>query len=379
MTAFVQFVFWLSAVFIVYTYAGYPFLLYLVAKFKTKPIRKVSQEPTVSVILAAFNEEKHIEKKLLNLLNLEYPEERIEILIGSDGASDQTNEIVSKFRSHRVRFFRFIDNRGKPSVLNALVQEARHEILLFTDARQELDRGAVGALTANFFDTEVGCVSGELIFRKADEGGVSQGMNRYWSYEKQLRKWESNVGSMIGATGAIYAIRRRLYTQVPVDMLVDDMFIPLAIVQKGYRAVFEPAAQAFDEPSREAKQELTRKIRTLAGNFQIFKLFSGLFNPVSSPVAWQFFSHKFLRLMIPYFLILVFAVNLVLLSFPFYRFTLGVQAVFYGIAALESFGKNKKGIGYIPYTFCLLNFSAVIALIRYLKRETKAAWEKAYA
>lgn len=378
MNVFLQFIFWFSAAFIFYTYAGYPVLLYLAAKFRTKPIRKVSQDPTVSVILAAFNEEKHIEKKLLNLLELDYPEDRIEILIGSDGASDQTNEIVSKFRSHRIRFFRFIDNRGKPSVLNALVQEARHEILLFTDARQELDRGAVRALTANFFDTEVGCVSGELIFRRAEEGGVSQGMSQYWDYEKQLRKWESNVGSMIGATGALYAIRRRLYPQVPADMLVDDMFIPLAIVQKGYRAVFEPAAQAFDEPSQEAKQELTRKIRTLAGNFQIFKSFPGLFNPAVSPVAWQIFSHKFLRLMIPYFLMLILAANLALLSLPFYRFTLGAQAVFYGVAALESFQKNKKGIGYIPYTFCLLNFSAVIALIRYLKRETKAAWEKAY-
>jgi len=376
-------IFWISAAVVLYTYAGYPALLVAASRVRRKEIKKGSFEPKVSIIMSAFNEERFIEEKLINLLDLDYPAEKVEILVGSDGGSDETDQIVSKFHDPRIKFFRFIQNLGKPHVLNGLVNEASGSILVFTDARQRFDRASVRNLVENFCDPEVGCVSGELYFEETKGSGVAKGMDAYWKYEKFLRKKESEIGSMLGATGAIYAIQRRLFRPLPHDILVDDMFVPLAIVQKGYRAVFDSSATAFDQVSMKAGQEVKRKIRTLAGNYQIFALFPDLFIPFKSPVAWQFISHKFLRLMVPFLLIGIFVVNLPLLTYPLYRSLFYLQLAFYGLAGFEHFaGKlftGRRGIGYIPYMFCVLNYSAMMAFFRFLKKEDrKAAWEKAY-
>ncbi len=378
-----KFLFWVLFILIAYTYAGYPFLLWVLGKGMRKPVKKVANEPTVTVILSAFNEEKHIEAKLSNLLDMDYPDEKIEILVGSDGASDATDEIISKVRSPRVRFFRFVSNLGKPSVLNALVQEARGSVLVFTDARQAFDRQAIRMLVRNFSDPAVGCVSGELYFKNETKGRIEKGMDAYWRYEKFLRRNESEIGSMLGATGAIYAIRRELYAKLPVDILVDDMYTPLRIVSRGYRAVFESEAKAYDRPSTKSREELKRKVRTLAGNYQIFFLLPRLLVPGKSSVAWQLISHKLMRLLIPFFLFGLFVANLFLLRSGIYRLVLAAQFLFYGLAAWEWYaekkGSGKKSIGSIPYMFCLLNYCAFAGLVRFLQGGQKAAWERAYA
>lgn len=379
------FLFWVSVSAILYTYLGYPVALFLIGFVLRKPVAKKPCEPFVSVVISAFNEEKAIEQKLLNLLELDYPEDKLEILVGSDGASDQTDQIVSKFHSTRIRFFRFVKNFGKPHVLKALVEEARGDILLFTDTRQELDRGALKALVSNFSDPKVGSVSGELYLKSKAEavGSVGSGMDAYWRYEKFLRKKESEIGSMLGATGAIYAIRKMLFPKIlPADILVDDMYIPFTAISKGYRAVFESEALAFDRVSERSSEEFKRKVRTLAGNYQIFAHFPELLNPLKSPIGWQLISHKLLRLSVPFFLLVVFVSNLFLLAEPFYVFTLVAQLVFYGLAGYEALRVRTevlyKGIGYLPYMFCLLNYSAVMGLIRFLKGEQKVTWERAY-
>ena len=382
-----EIIFWLSFVLIFYTYAGYPLLLFVISGLFQKPVKKKANEPQVSIILSAFNEEKAIERKLLNLLELNYPEHKFEILVGSDGAFDKTDEIVSRFHSTRIRFFRFVKNLGKPNVLKALAQEAQGEILIFTDARQEFDRDAVKALVANFEDSKVGCVSGELYLKQADESAVKSiggGMNAYWRYEKFLRRRESELGSMLGATGAIYAIRSRLFPKLlPADILVDDMYIPLEIIGKGYRAVFESEARAYDCLSERGVEEFKRKTRTLAGNYQIFMHFLNLFIPFKSPIAWQLFSHKFLRLLVPFFLFALFLSNLCILNRPLYFSFFAAQVLFYGMAILEvgqsKMRNGKRGLGYIPYTFCLLNYSALVGLIRFITGKQNTAWGKAYA
>ena len=379
--------FWFSLSLILYTYAGYPLLLMLKSALFNKKVRKGFTEPRVSIVLSAFNEEKTIEEKLRNLVELDYPSEKLEILVGSDGASDKTDEIISKFDSSRIRFFRFVRNIGKPHVLKSLAEEARGSLLVFTDARQEFEHGAIRALVQNFQDPEVGCVSGELYFKPARNGknrSVGEGMNAYWRYEKFLRKKESEIASMLGATGAIYAIRRSLFPEeLPFDILVDDMYIPLSIIEKGYRAVFEAEARAYDRSSECSREEFRRKVRTLAGNYQIFLHFSGLFLPFRSPIAWQIFSHKFLRVVVPFFLAVLFVSNLFLVARPFHAVFMILQSIFYGMAAMEA-GRagregNKKGFGYLPYVFCLLNYSALVGLGRFLTRGQKVAWEKAYA
>ena len=375
--------FWFSMILIFYTYLGYPILLLFAGFLFRKPVKKSVSEPSVSIVISAFNEEKAIEKKLVNILNLDYPENKMEILVGSDGGSDQTDEIVSKFRSGRIRFFRFVQNSGKPQVLKSLIQEAKSEIIVFTDSRQELDRAAIRALVANFEDPKVGCVSGELYF-KTDQvmASVGSGMDAYWKYEKFLRKKESEIGSMLGATGASYAVRKSLFpSDLPNDILVDDMYIPLSVIRKGFRAIFDSGAHAFDQPSEKGEQEMKRKVRTLTGNYQIFACFPDLFNPLKSPVAWQFFSHKFLRLMVPFMLLIILISNLFLLGRIVYILTFTVQIIFYGLAGLEAFNQKrggKKTLGYIPYTFCLLNYSAFLGFIKFLSGDQKANWEKAY-
>lgn len=378
-----EILFWLFFILIAYTYAGYPFILLLLSKSMKRPVNKSPEEPSVTIILSAFNEEKWIESKLHNLLEMDYPEDKIEILVGSDGASDTTDQIISRVKSPRVRFFRFVSNLGKPSVLNALVEEAHGSILVFTDARQEFDKKAIRMLVRNFNDPAVGCVSGELYFKNTSDGRIERGMDAYWRYEKFLRRNESEIGSMLGATGAIYAIRRELFTKVPVNILVDDMYIPLQMVSRGYRAVFESEAEAYDVPSTKSKEEFKRKVRTLAGNYQIFFLLPGLLQPGKSAVAWQLISHKLLRLMIPFFLLGLFTANLFLLQSVFYRLTFCAQILFYGLAAwewqAERKGYGKRSIGYIPYMFCLLNYCAFFGLIRFLEGKYKATWERAYA
>jgi cellulose synthase/poly-beta-1,6-N-acetylglucosamine synthase-like glycosyltransferase len=354
-----------------------------------KTINKNKQYlPSVSVLIAAFNEEKNIAAKIKNLSELNYPADRLEVLIGSDGSRDGTDNILSELAGGKVRFFRFVANRGKPRVLNDLVKESSGEALVFTDARQEFDKDAVLALVQNFNDPRVGAVSGELLFKVHDPSAVGKGMDLYWRYEKFLRKCESGLSSMLGATGAIYAVRRELFTDFPPDILVDDMYLPMAIIRGGFRAVFEQEALAYDIVSAKEDQEFKRKVRTLSGNYQVFTHFPGLFNPFRSPVAFQLFSHKFMRLMVPFFMIAAVFSNLRLVGEPAYAGTFAAQCLFYGLAWAERRAQTgggrpgtagkKRGIGYIPYTFCLLNYSALMGFFYFLTGRQKVTWDKAY-
>ena len=381
--------FWSSLFLIVYTYLGYPLILWGASRIFRKKINKsIHYLPSISILISAFNEEKHIATKLRNLLGLNYPEKQFEILVGSDGSQDDTDRIVSELSGERIRFFRYETNRGKPSVINDLARESRGEILVLTDARQEFDKEALRALIQNFNDPRVGSVSGELLFKAHDQAAVGKGMDLYWRYEKFLRKCESEIGSMLGATGAIYAVRREFFTPFPPDILVDDMYLPLAIIRRGFRAVFEPDALAYDIVSAKGEQEFKRKVRTLSGNYQVFLHFPGLFNPFGSPIAIQLFSHKFMRLMIPFLMVAAAISNLVLILQPIYAVIFALQGLFYILAWSEGKRqldagksismKGKKGIGYIAYTFCLLNYSALIGFFYFISRRQKVTWNKAY-
>ncbi|MBF0478091.1 MAG: glycosyltransferase family 2 protein [Candidatus Omnitrophica bacterium] len=341
--------------------------------------------PSVSVVMSVWNEEKVIKDKLLNLLAMDYPVDKVEILVGSDGSTDSTPELVYQFKDERVRFFDYQERRGKMSVLNDLVKEARYDIVLFCDARQRFAPDVIKELTANFADPKVGCVSGELVIE--DNGtGASQGVGMYWTYEKFIRREESGIHSIMGATGAIYAIRRELFKNVPTHIVLDDMFIPFSIIQLGYRAIFDPSAKAFDKAVQNSDEEFRRKVRTLAGNFQIFLLFPGIFNPLKSPIAWQLFSHKFLRLKIPFLMVLLFIINFLLFTNNLiYSVMACLQVVFYGCAMLGMMtqknsgmiGKILKKIGAVPYMFCVLNFSALVGFWRFATSQQKVTWEKA--
>jgi poly-beta-1,6-N-acetyl-D-glucosamine synthase len=381
-----QFLFYLLLFLITYCYFGYPLLIYSGAIFCKKKIDKFYIEPTISIIISVYNEEDYIENKMSNLFSLDYPSSKIEIIIGSDGSTDRTNDLIQGFSSPILAFSAYSQRRGKMATINDLVASAKNEILIFADARQSFERNTIRELVANFHDRNIGCVSGELHFKLLTAGGTEKGINIYWNYEKFLRRCESQFHSMLGATGAIYAIRRELFTPIPENMVLDDMFIPLQIIEKGFRAVFDTNANAYDTVANNPKEEYRRKVRTLYGNYQIFYHFLGLFNPLTSPIAIQLFSHKFLRVIMPFLLILLFIINIFLFNTLFiYKVFMAMQISFYLLAFLGIWTKNSKygflklvsKISYIPYVFCLLNFAALVGFLRIVKHKQAVTWEKA--
>jgi biofilm PGA synthesis N-glycosyltransferase PgaC len=378
--------FWLSLLIILYMYLGYPLCAFLCAKITKKRICKnFGYMPFVSVVISVHNEEKHIEKKIQNILESRYPSEKIKILIGSDGSDDDTNDILLRMLSEEVGVFIYQKREGKASVLNRLMLHAKGEIAIFCDARQIFDKDAIRNLVANFSDKKVGCVSGELVFvNKNEHSSISEGVGIYWKYEKFIRKNEAEVHSMIGATGAIYAIRKKLYSPIPANTILDDVYIPLAIVRKNYRCLWDETAIAYDRPAVTSNEEYKRKVRTLAGNYQIFGMFKDLFNPFKNVIAIPFFSHKLLRVMSPFFLISLFASNIFIAQNEFYGASLIFQVIFYMFAIIggiynETCDEHKKLLTTIAgtiYSFGLMNYAALVGCYRFLFSKQSITWKK---
>jgi len=369
---------------LIYCYFGYPVLLWILSQLIEKPVRKGAYEPGVSVVLSVWNEEDVIERKLQNLLSLDYPNEKFEILIGSDGSTDRTDAIIEGFRDERIQLIKSNEREGKMLTINQLVEKAKGDVIVFTDARQEFARDAVKQLVGNFSDEKVGCVSGELVFSPR-EGATAQGINLYWNYEKFIRANESKVHSMLGATGAIYAIRKELFTNVPRNIVLDDVFIPFQIIQKGCRAIFDESAKAYDEAADSPREEHRRKTRTLFGNYQIFGVMPQMFIPFKSPIAVQLFSHKFLRVAAPFLMIALYGANFILAKEIFFLVFFILQNIFYLTAIAGALTRYSKygilriisKICYVPYVFCLLNYSAIVGLVKFLARKQDVLWSKA--
>jgi biofilm PGA synthesis N-glycosyltransferase PgaC len=330
MRALLQAVFVLSVAFSLYTLAGYPLLLALLARFRSRPVRKSYEPKSVTVLLPVRNGEEWLRGKLESLLALHYPPELQQILVISDGSSDGTEAIAEEFTgSGRVELIRTAG--GKAAALNAGMKQARGEVLFFTDVRQELEPDSLRNLVACFADTSVGAASGELVIREGETlEELSVGL--YWKYETWLRKRESRIDSVMGATGCIYALRRSLATQLPEGTLVDDMFLPLGAFLAGYRVILEESARAFDYPTA-LESEFRRKVRTQAGVYQIIRLYPRLLT-FRNRMWFAFLSHKLARLLLPFALLLAAATTFAL-NGPWRTPALLGQALFYGAALFD--------------------------------------------
>lgn len=371
--------FWGAFALLAYTHAGYPVLLWVWARLRAREPRIEPIQPSVSVLVVAYNEAERVERRIGNLLDQDYPHDRLEIILASDGSDDATVERALRQQREGVFIAAYHARRGKPAVLNRLIPQCSGEIVVLADARQQFDRGALRALTACFADPEVGAVSGELILTDDPEGSaVGEGVGFYWKYEKFIRRNESRIDSTIGATGAIYAIRRELFEPIPEDTLLDDVLIPTQIARRGYRVVFESGARAYDRKVPTAKVEFARKARTLAGNFQLFVRNPWLLNPVSNRLWIQTVSHKACRLLSPFCLGAVLGASLSMLDRPFYRWMLGVQIALYAAALggyLFRHSKRRIFVLSVPYAFCLLNWAVVAGLLRYISGRQRVTWE----
>jgi cellulose synthase/poly-beta-1,6-N-acetylglucosamine synthase-like glycosyltransferase len=343
--------FWASALTIVYVYAVYPALLGIWARVTDRRPRKrpfpPGRWPFVSIVIAVRNEAARLPARVANLLEQPYPGPR-EIIVVSDGSVDAPGRALGPLRDSVTLIE--LPAGGKPLALNAGARAARGDVLVFADARQRFAPGALVELVSNFSDPEVGGATGELLLDcetdPAAPSTIGDGVGLYWKYEKWLRRHESRVWSTLGATGAIYALRRSLWRPLPADTLVDDVLAPMRVVLAGSRIVFDEQAAAFDQAAPDAAAEARRKTRTLAGNYQILAHEPRLLLPFVNPVWLQYMSHKVGRLIVPWALVTLFVASAAAASSHwFYAGALAAQVAFYGLAAIGAWMDRQHGHG----------------------------------
>ncbi len=358
-------VFWLSAALIAFTYVGYPALLSLIARWRPKPVHKADLLPTISIVTAARNEAVRLPQKLENLQQLDYPRHLVQVVVASDGSTDETEEILRQY-GEGVTAVILQESAGKAVALNAAVAAATGDILVFVDIRQTVDPDAVRALIRNFADASVGAASGELLLSDSSTPGAGGAVGLYWKIEKAVRRLESESGSVVGVTGALYAIRRSLYKELPPKLILDDVLVPMRIAKMGWRVIFEPRAIARDVVFSERGKEFSRKVRTLTGNYQLLQIAPWLLS-ADNPLLLRFISHKLLRLLVPLFLAVALASSL-LIPRPFFRVIFALQVTFY-LAALSGYSipesKRFKVVA-VATTFVMLNAAATVALYNFL-------------
>ncbi len=377
--------FWLSFGFIAYTYLLYPVILWIITLFtKTRRPVKGSQIPySLSVVIAACNEADNIKKRLHNIIDQDYPPEQLEILIASDGSKDNTAGLVQEFIAQRkdgdpaIYLYSWDEQQGKPYAVNLLVSKAQNDIIIFTDSRQSFTPATLQELAKCFTDPVIGCVSGELFFRKDEKSDIAAEMGLYWQYEKKIRKLESATGALIGVTGAIYAIRRSLYRPIPPETILDDVLTPMRVLMQGYRVIFCEEATAFDSLSQNTKEEWYRKLRTLAGNWQLFSCGKEIFSLKKPFILWRLLSHKIFRLLVPYALILLLFSSFFCTG-QFYLLFVTLQLLFYGtaLAGYRFATLQQYRIFNLPYFFSMLNIAAGSSLFYILRGNSRNLWKR---
>jgi len=376
-----SFTFWIAVFLLGYTYVGYPLVIRLWGMLRphSNGSRRLPA-PMVTLLVVAHNEAKHIRQRLDNFLDLDYLWDRVEIIVASDGSTDDTVALARGYESPLIRIVEFTQRRGKSAVLNDVLPLAKGEIIVLTDARQQLETNAVRRLVDDFADPSVGVVGGELVLLDSNKPSeIGQGADAYWRYEKWIRRQESLVDSSVGVTGALYAIRRRLFHAIPAGIILDDVLIPMQVVRQGYRVLFEPRARAYDWIAETGENEFKRKLRTIAGNFQLFFLQPWLLNPAANRIWFQTLSHKAIRLLSPFLLAVAFLSNWMLAGQASYHWLLWLQAGFYAAASLGYLmrgARHKTFLFSVPYAFCLLNLATVVALVRLLNGRQQVTWEK---
>ncbi len=371
-------VFWGCMAALVYVHLGYPAIVWLwsLVRPRRPRVRAAAELPPVTIIVVAHDEAERIGGRIANLLALDYPRDRLNIVIASDGSTDGTAERARE-RQPGVEVYEFPTRRGKPAVLNELVPQARGELVVLADARQRFEGSVLRALVAPFGDPGVGAVSGELML-DADRGVSPRGSGAYGAYEKFLRRCESHIDSTIGATGAIYALRRSLFEPVPEDTVLDDVLVACRIARRGYRVLFEPNARAHDQAFGPAA-EFERKVRTLGGNFQLFSRERWMLVPWRNRLWFQTISHKLLRLVCPLLLLGALVSSAVLVRDPLYATALVLQLCFYGAAfagrLLDRRGAHVRLL-LIPRLFCLLHWATLVGFVRFVRGRATPTWAR---
>ena len=363
-----------AAVLVAYTFAGYPLVI---ARY-AGPERSRDAAPhnfAVTVVIAAYNAGRHIEARLENLLAQNYPADRLQIIVVDDGSSDDTWQRLSRWADHaQVTLISQPENGGKARALNTGLAAAKSEIVVLADVRQSFEADTIAELVAHFTDPGVGAVTGNLVFVDGDEPDPQGG---YWDLEKSIRENESRYRSTVGVTGAVYAARRELIDTLPEGLILDDVLIPMRIVRAGYRVKFETAAVAYDTKSDSLAEEYYRKVRTLAGNWQLLAQAPWLLSRTDNPIFFEFISHKVLRLLAPWALMVTLICAFMLRDIGFFQVVLVVQLGLIGLAGLGFAGymlRFKVPLAGALMGFALLNIAAIVGTCKFFVGRQKDLW-----
>jgi cellulose synthase/poly-beta-1,6-N-acetylglucosamine synthase-like glycosyltransferase len=369
-----QLIFWIAVLVPVYAYAGYPLVLMALRLVIHRGVKKHPIEPYVSLLIPAYNEGDVIDRKIDNSLALDYPADRLEIVVASDGSKDDTVQIAqNRADGDRIRVLAFAENRGKVPTLNASIPQLRGEIVIFSDAPAMLLPDSVRKLLENFADPQVGAVSGLYKIVKADDVNIGASEDFYWKYETFLKVQESQLASTLGGHGHLHAIRKDLYPYPPPGTINDDYVIPVSVLAKGYRAVYEPTAIVYEEA-----HEMTgfgRRIRIMAGNIQQLREIKGLLRPLRPLALFFFVSHKLSRLLVPFAMVLALIVNLFLLSSTLYQALLVGQGIFYVLALLGMVWKLRPKVLMLPYYFSMINAATFFGFYHAMTSRRGMAWK----
>jgi len=365
---------------VIYVYFCYPLLLIILSKLRpASTIHKVKIIPSVSLIIAAYNEEKVIAQKIENCLSLNYPMDRLEIIVASDGSMDRTNDIVRSYQTLGVKLVALETNRGKSTAQNKSMVEAKNDIVIFTDANVILQPNVIRKMVRNFGEKKVGCVIGKVTYLNEEDTSISQGEGLYWRYELFVRKKENDLGNLAIGSGPIMAIRKELFK--PLNPNVgEDFVLPIQGVIAGYRVIYEPEAISEEILFQNFPISMFKsKVRIISKDLKGLIYNRGILNPLQYPLfSWGLISHKLLRWLVPYCLLLIFITNLFLLPFYFYQIIFILQNCFY-LSALIGFFWQRRGkpplIFGIPFSFCLVNLAALVGVAFFLMGRKYGQWE----
>jgi cellulose synthase/poly-beta-1,6-N-acetylglucosamine synthase-like glycosyltransferase len=372
-------IFWLSAAALFYTYAGYPLLLAMVSALRSRTVRRGEVKPTVSIIITAYNEERDLAAKIENTLALDYPRELLEVIVASDCSTDRTDEIAREFSGRGVLLHRQPERLGKTAAQNAAVEQAHGEIILFSDATSLYRPDVVRAVMPSFADPEVGCVAGRLEYVDSSGSGVGRGARSYWSYETFLKRHESRVGSLIGVSGCLYAVRRAAYIPLYHEAC-SDFIIATKMVEQGLRAVYEPNAVCTEQTNRQGDKELKMRVRIIAQTFTDLWRHRSLLNPFRGGFyGVQLLSHKVMRYLVPFFLMGLFVSSAGLASGSLvFRLVFAAQIACYACPALawmlDQVGIRSRLLA-LPQYFMLANLASLIGCYKFLRGQRYASWE----
>jgi len=391
--------FWISGFMIIYTYVVYPGILYALLRKRSGNRSAVcNQQPTgegitdvspgdlsaaeeelpeVTILVSAYNEEVVIKERIENILELDYPEGKLEAIIVSDGSDDGTNDIVKRFEDKRIRLVSFEERAGKVNALNAVIPLSKGEMIVLSDANTSFRKDVLKRLAARFGNEETGCVCGCLNIR--DDSGVGKLEGVYWRCEQFLKEVEGSRGSLLGANGGVYAIRKGLFKKIPDNTIVDDFVIPMKILESGKKVYYEPKAVAYEEAGKEIAAEFERRVRIGAGDFQALTLTWRMLNPFKGFSAVAYMSHKVIRWLVPFFAIIVYITNILLEDIPLYKALFMAQIVFYLLAIsgmLLASLHSKLWLVSLPYYFVSMNLGLFCGFLKCCFGAQAVTWKK---